>query len=190
MASKRAVFVCGSGGSGKTTFVNKYFSNFIQINLDIIYERLLIENGLGLDIKNFNTTEMELSIQLFDESKKLNDELFFESIKTNSNIVIDGIGRHSDIILNQRNLLNREGYDTALFMLYADLNVCIERVEQRNRRYDQQLTIDSWYMAYSNMVDYKKEFKNDFYFIHNENKSIDTTIKQFMEVTKNRILLI
>ena len=48
MASKRAVFVCGSGGSGKTTFVNKYFSNFIQINLDIIYERLLIENGFEL----------------------------------------------------------------------------------------------------------------------------------------------
>jgi GTPase SAR1 family protein len=54
MKNKIAIFVCGSGGSGKTTFCNKNFNNFVQINVDIIYERLLIESNLGLKIKDFN----------------------------------------------------------------------------------------------------------------------------------------
>ena len=37
MSNKLAVFVCGSGGSGKTTFVNKHFGSFNQVNVDIAH---------------------------------------------------------------------------------------------------------------------------------------------------------
>ena len=69
MKDKKAIFICGSGGSGKSTFSSTYFPNYTIIDVDIIYESLLIENGLGLQIKNFNEEERKLATELFEKSK-------------------------------------------------------------------------------------------------------------------------
>ncbi len=37
MKNKKAIFICGSGGSGKSTFSKKYFSEYTLIDVDIIY---------------------------------------------------------------------------------------------------------------------------------------------------------
>lgn len=168
MKNKRAVFVCGSGGSGKSTFVKNNLSDFVHIDVDIIYEELLIENGLGLKIKNFTNSELELSTKLFEQSKLLNNEKLNNAIADEKDIVIDGIGRDVDVIILQRNILERAGYFTSMIMLYSDLEICVNRVEGRERVYSPEITITSWYLSYSNLVEYKKQFGNRFLFIYND----------------------
>jgi predicted kinase len=165
MGDKLAIFVCGSGGSGKTTFVNRHFGLFTQVNVDIPYEELLVGSGLGLKIHEFNTDQSNKAAEFFEKAKDISYKTLLESIELGENIVIDSIGRYSDYVFQQRKQLELNGYKTMMFMLYAPLELCIDRVNNRNRVYDESITIDSWYLSYSNMVDFKKEFSDDFYLI-------------------------
>ena len=168
MGNKKAIFICGSGGSGKSTFAKTQLNGFTHIDVDIIYEELLISNGLGLKIKDFNDEQFILANKLFEEAKVLNGIKLKKSIENGDNIVIDGIGRDSDIILMQRNMLNQFGYDTMLIMMYSELDICVKRIEGRDRIYKENVTNDSWYLAYNNIGTYKKEFGNNFVFIYND----------------------
>lgn len=171
MINKKAIFICGSGGSGKSTICDTYFSEYIRIDVDLIYEQLLLQSGLGLDIKKFNQEQRMVSESLFEKAKNLNNVKFNEVVLSGKNIIIDGIGRELDGILYQRSLLERAGYNTFMIMVYADLSICIDRVKNRKRSYHTSLTIDSWYKSYSNIVSFKKEFGNRFMLIHNDEQN-------------------
>ena len=180
MKNKKAIFICGSGGSGKSTFSNKYFSEYTVIDVDIIYEELLIESGLGLKIKDFNDSDTIHASNLFEKSKSLNDAKFNKCVSNGENIIIDSIGRDASIIMYQRNFLEKNGYTTYMIMMYAELEECVKRVENRERVYSQNITIDSWYLSYSNLVTYKKEFKDRFMLVCND--SIDTDWKSKFQI--------
>ena len=63
-----------------------------------------------------------------------------------------------------------------MFMLYAPLELCVERVNNRNRVYDESITIDSWYLSYGNIVNFKREFSDDFHLVYN-GENVDWTQK-------------
>ena len=180
MQNNTAIFVCGSGGSGKSTFTKNNFSDFVHVDVDIIYEELLISNNLGLNIKDFNKEQSIIADSLFEEAKALNNKKLTEAILKKENIVIDGIGRDVNIILYQRNHLTYCGYDTFMIILYADLDTCISRVENRERVYKQKITEDSWYLSYNNIGTYKKEFGTKFKFIYNDTISTNVDLNDFL----------
>jgi hypothetical protein len=107
-------------------------------------------------------------------------------IHAGNNLVIDGIGRDSDIILNQRKYLENFGYNTFMIMLYVDLDICINRVENRERVYNKKITEDSWYLAYNNIGTYKKEFGDRFAFIYNNNTFV---LDDFIKLNDNKNLI-
>lgn len=172
MKKKRAIFICGSGGSGKTTFVKNRLSEYHNVNVDTVYERLLIENGLNLRIKDFDDNQKKLAAELFEKSKGISTDNLLSGVKEGLNIVIDTIGRDPNLILDQRMFLEKNGYLTSMIMLYSSLEMCIERVEQRERVYERNLTIDSWYLSYNNIGIFRKEFNDRFILIFNENVDI------------------
>jgi dephospho-CoA kinase len=186
MKDKTAIFVCGSGGSGKSTFCNEYLKNYTIVDVDIIYEKLLIENKLGLRIKDFDKKTLTKSYRLFEEAKVLNDIKLKKAIDNKENIVIDGIGRDTSIILYQRNILEKNGYDTFMIMMYAELEECINRVENRNRVYSKNITIDSWYLSYGNISEFKKEFNDRFVLIYNEDINRKEKIDIFINEYNNK----
>ena len=168
MKNKVAVFVCGSGGSGKTTFVNDFFMEFEKVNVDIPYEKLLKDSGLGVKISDFNKTQSLKASEFFERAKDISYDTLLKSIEMGKNIVIDTVGRDIDLIQKQREKLHLNGYKTIMFILYAPLDVCIKRVKGRDRVYDESITIDSWYLSYGNIVNFKREFLDDFHLIYND----------------------
>lgn len=186
MKNKTAVFICGSGGSGKSTIAKNQFSKFTIIDIDLIYEKLLINTNLGLDIKNFSKEENELASNLFEKSKSINDQNFNKSVEIGENIVIDSIGRDPEIILYQRSYLEKMGYVTFMIMVYAELETCLKRVEKRNRVYTENITIDSWHLAYTNISVFKKEFKDRFMLLYNEDTNRKEKIKVFINEYNNK----
>jgi predicted kinase len=186
MQNKIAIFVCGSGGSGKSTFVKNNLKNYTHIDVDIIYEELLISNGLGLDIRNFTKSQNELADTLFEKAKELNNLKLKTNVHTGNNLVIDGIGRYSDVILSQKVYFENYGYDTYMIMLYVDLDTCVNRIENRERVYNQSITEDSWYLAYNNIGTYKKEFGDKFGFIYNNNRFV---LDDFIKFKNNKNLI-
>ena len=184
MKNKIAVFICGSGGSGKSTFVKTHFTEYVHIDLDIIYEELLLSNKLGLKIKDFNESQSQLASELFETAKELNNKKLKKVVNIGNNLVIDGIGRDSNIILNQRKYLENYGYDTFMILLYAELDTCISRVENRERVYNQKITEDSWYLCYNNIGTYKKEFGIKFKFIYNDIINTNVVLNDFLYYQK------
>ena len=180
MKNKIAIFICGSGGSGKSTLSKQLFPDFEIIDVDIIYESLLIENGLGLKIKDFTTENKIFADQLFESAKELNEQKLSLEIEKGSNLVIDTIGRNPNVIMNQRNLLSKMGYLTFMLMVYSELETCVERVKKRSRVYNDNITIDSWYLSYSNIDIYKKEFKEKFILIYNEIGDLKERLEVFI----------
>ena len=180
MKNKKAYFICGSGGSGKSTLAKTYFIDYAIIDLDLIYEEELIRSGLGLKIKNFSSEEAEIALELFENSKVLNDTKFNNEVEKGSNLVIDSIGRDPEILLHQRAFLEKRGYETFMIMVYAELETCLKRVELRERVYPQNITIDSWYLSYSNMVTYKREFGNRFMLFYNEQEDSKDKLEVFI----------
>jgi predicted kinase len=190
MKNNIAIFICGSGGSGKSTFVKNNLKEYAHIDVDIIYEELLVSNGLGLNIKNFSEAENELASKLFEKSKELNNLKLKANVQSGNNLVIDGIGRYSDVILSQKLYLENYGYQTYMIMLYVDLNICIDRIENRERVYNQNLTKDSWYLSYNNIGTYKKEFGDKFAFIYNNNSfKLDNFLNSSNKLTHSRSLI-
>jgi predicted kinase len=186
MKHKKGVFICGSGGSGKSTIAKTHLPEFTIIDVDLIYEKLLITHNLGLNIKNFSKEENELAITLFEKSKGLNDQKFDKSVELGENIVIDSIGRDFEVILHQRNFLEKMGYETYMIMVYAELQTCIDRVEGRNRVYNKNITIDSWYLSYGNISEFKKEFNDRFLLIYNEDINRKEKIDVFINEYNNK----
>ncbi len=172
MSNKTAIFICGSGGSGKSTITNEYFSDYKIVDVDIAYEKLLIEHKLGLNIRSFTKTQNEISSILFEQAKVLTDTIFTNIVLNGENVVINSVGRNVNTLLSERNFLEKNGYVTYMIMLYADLDVCIKRVELRDRSYHKNVTIASWYESYSHIVEYKKEFNDRFLLINTEDDCI------------------
>jgi adenylate kinase family enzyme len=180
MKNKKAIFICGSGGSGKSTIASTCFSEFIIIDLDLIYEEHLVKSNLGLKIKNFTKEESDLALTIFEKSKTINDQRFSKAVELGENIVVDSIGRDPEVILYQRGFLEKMGYETYMIMVYAELDTCIDRVEARNRVYAKNITIDSWYLSYSNISIYNREFKGRFMLIYNDNDNWKDKLKVFI----------
>ena len=180
MKNKKAVFICGSGGSGKSTIARTEFSDFTIIDVDLIYEQQLSDHNLSLKIKNFSREESELASSLFEKSKSLNDQKFNNAVDNGENIIIDSIGRDPEVILYQRSYLEKMGYKTFMVMVYAELETCIARVEARDRVYGQNITIDSWYLSYSNISIYNREFKSRFMLIYNDDSNWKEKLKVFI----------
>ncbi len=180
MKTKKAYFICGSGGSGKSTLAKTYFPNYTIIDIDLIYEQELIKCGLNLKIKDFSPENSKKALELFEKSKGINDQKFNSSVENEDNIVIDSIGRDPEIIFYQRSFLEKRGYQTFMIMVYADLETCLDRIEVRERTYPHNITIDSWYLSYSNMVGYKKEFGDRFMLFYNDGQDSKDKLEVFI----------
>jgi len=169
MKTNKAIFVCGSGGVGKSTFIKKNLKNYKHIDVDIFYEELLKDNGLGLKIKKFSNEEISLANRLFETAGEKNHKFLLNCVEQKIDIVIESIGRSVDVILEQRNYLEKNGYTTYMIMLYAELELCIVRVRNRERSYSDTITTNSWHECYKNISNYKMEFKDKFILLNENN---------------------
>lgn len=178
MKNNRAIFVCGAGGSGKSTYIKEKLKNYKHIDVDIFYEKLLKNTGLHLKIKEFSKEELSIANQLFEQASNQNHRFLLECIQNKIDVVIESIGRDVDYILEQRNYLEKNGYQTSMIMIYKELDVCIDRVEKRERSYSKNVTIKSWNESYKNIENYKTEFRDKFYLINDDYESITESVSE------------
>jgi predicted kinase len=168
-SSPKAIFLSGPSGSGKSTITRDLLpSDWEIINIDIEYEKLLKQSGLGTDIKDFEQKELSKSAQLMSKARKSTETTFNQFSNDGKNIIIDGTGASSKSLLNKKSQLESLGYNTFMIMVWSTPYTALERNQNRERSLKPFIILRTWRDVIKNIEIYRNEFKDKFILLNND----------------------
>lgn len=174
---KKAIFLSGMPGSGKTEFYKKVLDdkNLKRLDTDIIYSYLVkkSESDDIKDPKNYDKYGKEVGEKL----KSLN-RLY---TKNELGLVIDSTGGNSSKILKIKNDLEAKGYDTCMVFIKTPVKSSFDRIKKRERGVDKDYAKNIYKKLNKNVELYKSAF-NKFWEVNNEKDylSLEGPIQNFL----------
>ena len=147
---KKAIFMCGAAGTGKTSSRAKFLAD-AGITSSYIY---LNPDNLG-------------------GNQTLLTSLMNRAIKENYSFVFDATCRNRNYITSVMKNLYESGYKVILFMTYASLNTALERVKKRvSQPVPQEVVRDIYQHMKKNAETYMKiSYIDELYLYNNEQTS-------------------
>jgi hypothetical protein len=158
----KAVFTAGGPGSGKSYAASSLFGmpekmpfvsaqGLKSVNSDKYFETYLQMKGLSQDIARLNPEEYEQAMLLRKKSKKVRDAALKNYINSRLGLLIDGTGKNYGNIAKQKKRLQDVGYDCFMIFVNTDLDVALERNQQRERKLPTELVKSSWQAVQNNL---------------------------------------
>jgi predicted kinase len=158
---KKAVFLLGGPGSGKSTIAKKLFSHSGMkiVNVDHFYEMLTKKLNLAGDYTD----------EIYDTAYIKNNKRLELFLRENLGVVIDGTGRDVEKIKLLYLKLHKLGYDIASVFVNTNLETALSRNETRPRKVDPDLLKQMHKDASENLGEFQKLFKDKMLIIDNNN---------------------
>lgn len=165
----KAIFMAGPAGSGKTTILNQLgLQDFISINIDDVYEKLLKKELGKSDFTSMSPEELSIAAKMMGKSRAMTKEKEAQAIQSLENIIIDGTGAASKPLLNKKADLEAMGYDTFMILIYVSPMTSLTRNAQRGRSLPTSAVLKSWEGVVKNIDVYRQEFNNNITIINND----------------------
>lgn len=165
----KAIFMAGPAGSGKTTILNQLgLQDFISINIDDVYEKLLKKELGKSDFTSMSPEELSIAAKMMGKSRAMTKEKEAQAIQSLENIIIDGTGAASKPLLNKKADLEAMGYDTFMILIYVSPMTSLTRNAQRGRSLPTSAVLKSWEGVVKNIDAYRQEFNNNITIINND----------------------
>jgi shikimate kinase len=182
----KAVFMAGGPGSGKSFVVGQTALQplgFKLINTDTAFEKFLKDVKLEATPENIYSPQGQ---EIRAKAKDLTSKQKKLALKGRLGLVIDGTGKDYSNILQQKQELERLGYDTMMIFVNTD----IETAEARNNRRDRSLPADEvknmWKSVQNNIGKFQKLFKGNMVIVDNsEDQDVKkSTLDAYKDVVK------
>ena len=158
----KAIFMAGPAGSGKTTILNQLgLQDFISINIDDVYEKLLKKELGKSDFTSMSPEELSIAAKMMGKSRAMTKEKETQAIQSLKNIIIDGTGAASKPLLKKKADLEAMGYNTFMILLYVSPMTSLTRNAQRGRSLPTSAVLKSWEGVVKNIDVYRQEFNNN-----------------------------
>jgi len=165
----KAVFTAGGPGSGKSYAASTLFGmpekmpfvsaqGLKSVNSDKYFETYLQMKGLSQDIAKLNPDEYEQAMKLRQKSKKVRDAALKNYINGRLGLLIDGTGKNYPNIAKQKKRLQDVGYDCFMIFVNTDLDVALERNQERERKLPTELVKSSWQAVQNNLGKFQSLF--------------------------------
>jgi predicted kinase len=127
-AEPKVLILCGPPGSGKSTIKRMLLSqnsiaDYINIDPDVIREILMSKGVTFPDDKTMTGITNAFNKRISNESQKQKLNIVFDTTGQNFKAI-------SDLIRNSRGV----GYKTYFTIVWASLETCLRRVEERNQQ--------------------------------------------------------
>lgn len=203
-ASLKAVIMSGGPGSGKTYMAKQLFgfdktlqrvnlSSFgmKRMDLDYFYTAMMKKHGYSTDVSNMeNDPKLKdidksiraASINQYDRQKDM-------WIENRMGIILDTVSSNLSRVQDNKNRLEKSGYDVICIFIDTPLDVALERNRNRDRKLPDELVTKMWQECESNKEKLKTMFGDDLYMINDKNvDEIQKRIIKFLnEPIKNPI---
>tara|TARA_R110002020_G_scaffold82359_8_gene203891 strand:- start:9099 stop:9803 length:705 start_codon:yes stop_codon:yes gene_type:complete len=165
----KAVFTAGGPGSGKSYAASTLFGmpekmpfvsaqGLKSVNSDKYFETFLQMKGLSQDIAKLKPSEYSQAMELRQKSKKVRDAALKNYINGRLGLLIDGTGKNYPNIAKQKKRLQEVGYDCFMIFVNTDLDVALERNQQRERKLPSELVKSSWQAVQNNLGKFQSLF--------------------------------
>ena len=112
---KKAIFMCGAAGVGKTTTQSKF----------------LKDAGIGTTYVTLNIDNIRPLVGSQDKATAMFPKLIDRTIEDGYSFLYDGTCRNKGQILRRMNLLKQRGYEIILGIVYAPMSVALRRLKDR-----------------------------------------------------------
>ena len=123
---------------------------------------------------------MDKAMVLRNKSKKVRDAVLRNYINGRLGLLIDGTGKDYGKIATQMQKLRSVGYDCFMVFVNTDLDVALDRNEQRDRTLPSELVKSSWQAVQNNMGKFQGLFgaSNMLIVDNSEFKEFPTIVKK------------
>jgi predicted kinase len=188
----KAVFTAGGPGSGKSYAASSLFGmpekmpfvsaqGLKSVNSDKYFETYLQMKGLSQDIAKLKPSEYSQAMELRQKSKKVRDVALKNYINGRLGLLIDGTGKNYPNIAKQKKRLQGVGYDCFMIFVNTDLDVALERNQERERKLPTELVKSSWQAVQNNLGKFQGLFgSSNMLVVDNSEK------KDFADIIKSR----
>ena len=188
----KAVFTAGGPGSGKSYAASSLFGmpekmpfvsaqGLKSVNSDKYFETYLQMKGLSQDIAKLNPDEYKQAMKLRQKSKKVRDAALKNYINGRLGLLIDGTGKNYPNIAKQKKRLQDVGYDCFMIFVNTDLDVALERNQERERKLPTELVKSSWQAVQNNLGKFQSLFgSSNMLVVDNSEK------KDFADIIKSK----
>lgn len=157
----KAVFLAGHPGSGKSYTLSRIKSG--QIEPRIVNTDKFVEHYKNADW-----------MKIGDRVRRLNNSQLVLYLNSMLPLAIDGTSGSISAMLRRRGLLESMGYDTAMVFVNTDLETALKRIQQRERKVDEDFVRKSFRQLNANKSFYRGKFDT---FIEVENGEGELTDK-------------
>lgn len=168
----KAIFLVGSGGSGKSYISKKIFGNDAKVvNSDDLFEFLLVKNKMD-KIINSSAPDYEKKMELRNKAKELTQKRHLLYVNGFLPIIIDGTGSRYEETMSQRQFLENMGYDTHMVFVNTSLETALERNRRRERQVPEEAIEQAWYAVQENLGGYQEEFSDRMFIVNNNDNDV------------------
>lgn len=152
----KAVFLAGSGGSGKGFYSKKAFgdSGLKVVNSDEAFEYLMHKHGLDPKTDVGSPEAQELR----PRSKEITGARLENYIEGRLGLIIDGTGDKPEKLLAQKRRLESLGYDTSMVLVNTPLDIALQHNQKRQRVVPENVVKEAWQGVQNAISTYRDEF--------------------------------
>lgn len=189
----KAVFLAGGPGSGKSFVSSKVTGGhgYKFINSDTVFEKLLRDANMSLNINAMSPDEYDSAIQMRSKAKVISSNIEKNYLLGRLGVIYDGTGDDYEKIQRLRNKAELLGYDTYMIFVNTSLDIAKSRNLKRERSVPESIVIEKWAAVQSNIGKFQTLFGNK-NFIVIDNNELDESLlkrvwKQVMKFTTSPI---
>jgi len=182
----KAVFLAGGPGSGKSFVVGKTALTsfgFKVVNSDDAFEISMRKAGMTMDPDDIFSDKGQ---QLRGKAKALTGRKQEAYIKGRLGLVIDGTGKDYGKIKQQRDMLEKLGYETAMIFVNTDKETALARNRARNRSLPDNEVVKMWNSVQGNIGKFQGVFGSNLHIVDNSQDADITqgTLRAYREIQK------
>lgn len=184
--TNKAIFIVGSGGSGKG-FVAKKVTQGLglkKVNSDDAFEFLMKQEKRALDMRDLDPEQEKAKDSIRLRAKELTKKRSKLYAHGKLGVVIDGTGKDYTNIEKQKRALEDHGYDCYMIFVNTRLATALARNEKRERRVVPALIAKSWDAAQDNIGKFADLFGEGNFSIFDNNEKMDSHDPRIVKLYK------